>query len=177
MKSNLFIFICLLSSCASIPPVDSTKKISFTDIEQIKLGETTQTDLEQRFGKPVKIVRINDQLTGVIYDEFNGKEMIQKASFNIENNTKTVSGVLWIPSSSDVLSNIAEAKKYFKNGHFITKVVKRTAVHESFDDVYLMDDSLGISMSVYPSKQRVNSIMVGLPTEHRTPAVSAKITL
>ena len=176
MKYWITTIFFLLNSCSTFHKTNPS--ISFSDVEQIQFGKMTRVELEKQFGKPTEVVTISTKVTGLIYDEDDGSGLVQRAGFNVDNNTNLVTGVLWIPSNNESLSHVDEAKKHFSNAHFIMRKHKQDDIHENVETVDLTDTRLGISLGIYTAKQRVDTISLGLPIESkRIPAVSSKTSL
>lgn len=169
---TMLLSIVLISSCSSLSGLgQSNSFISLSDIEEIKLGEATRTDIERRFGRPESEISISNNEYALIFCRKVKNKCWQRASFTLQKKSNIVLASMWLPNSTDELKDISFAKARFPKAKFQYKE-KGWVGHEYSDDAAFSDESLGVAIDIRRTSQKVDAISFILPQEKRTPATS-----
>lgn len=162
-----FFLIAGCTAPATTPAAPSPLRlISIHDLELLRPGSATATQLKSKFGAPNRTLPLKgkDRAFDIwAYELTDNSGASREANFVIERQSGLLFSSSWVPAASDPLAHLDSALQYFNASKFTAKDVGWIANHEYSGDAVYSDTSTGISMYVRKAHRDIVSISFERP--------------
>lgn len=169
MKKVRFFFgiVFIMVGCVRLQPTNSVKpEFSLQQVENIHVGETTQAEVLNLFGKPDRVIDLSQEKPkgqGTIWAYFAGEiKSVGRLSFSFSANT--VESISWDVRDGDPEQDLNTALSQFKDSKFVKVFPKRwDNPHSSPDEVFFEDTKRGLTIIYLQTPKRVEAITWSSP--------------
>lgn len=175
MKFLLSLFF-ILSSCSSVRLQNPQREVTLLELEKVKIGKTTATELKQVLNTPTRVIQEtpNEELWSYEFQE--SVQSVSISTFTVSKKDGTVIGAAWISNLSSAPKNKSELlSHHFKNFVFKAEAIAATDKHRLPHEVDYTDKKNGVSFRVNKANGNIVAITMGIPENVRVLAEEPKL--
>lgn len=150
------IFILFLVGCTSSQK-NSGYAITLHSISSLKVQQSDRHAARKLLGEPSKIVNI-PRSTEETWLFLEGEYPSTRLSLTFDPTTGRLSSIGWFVRENDPEADLEISKQRFQDANFIQRDAEWVNPHAGPDEIYFLDDHLGVEIEFGHARQKVKSI-------------------
>lgn len=155
--SFFVVAVLILTACASISEKNMGHVLRLETVEKLKIAKTDRKEAQALVGKPSKVVLFKES-SEEIWLYFEGKYNATRLSLSFDSETGHLQTIGWFVRENDSEAELEKAKRRYQEASFSRKEPKWVNSHAGPDEVYFLDQKLGLEIQYGKNRQKVKSI-------------------
>jgi hypothetical protein len=151
---NLLTVIFILIGCSSFPKKDQSD-FSFQNVKQLKIGQTTLSEIVNTFGEPAEVARAEGSETWTYKDHVTN---YQRLTVTL-NSSSILQSVVWLPLPNEEETSLQKIKGRLPQSNFKKVPAPDDNPHSISSMTSYVDEKLGMTLLYQNGRNTVEAVV------------------